>query len=96
MKSTPNDVTLSERQIQVLRLMMAAHPDKEIAARLSMSPATVAGHIRTCCHAIGLSTRMELARWAMQHPEALRGEPASRAMHDATAGCLCPYCVALS
>ena len=89
-------VTPSPRQIDVLRLVTAAHSDKETSARLGISIHTVRQHLRSVSHAVGLSTRGELVRWVMQHPEALRGEAADRELHEARQSCICPYCMVLA
>lgn len=93
---TEEAVILSPREREVLRLIAFTHADKEISHQLGISVHTVRSHITRMTGRLGLSTRRELARWGMQHPEALRGAPAVRATHDFSADCLCPFCVALS
>ncbi|MDE2102120.1 MAG: response regulator transcription factor [Patescibacteria group bacterium] len=94
----PKEATIrfSPRKVQILRLVAFTHSDKEIASQLGISIYTVRAYVRNMCDALGLSTRRELARWGMQHPEALRGEPAARRTHEPDPDCLCPFCVAFS
>lgn len=86
-------VELSPRECDVAELIHCGLPDKQIAFRLGISVNTVRSYVREIAGGLGISTRWELARWIQQHPEALRGERASRATHEADARCLCPYCM---
>ncbi len=78
---------LSPRQIEVLRLISYAYSNKEIAARLNIAEPTVKGHVATLLQRFGLHNRMELMRWADQHPEALEGREVDPTYH--LPGCQC-------
>jgi DNA-binding CsgD family transcriptional regulator len=67
---------------------------KQIAAKLRISPNTVAGHICAMQAALQVQSRCLLMIWGWQHPEALRGEWADPKIHKP--GCLCggPLCKA--
>src|SRR3954449_1385498 len=58
---------LGDREHQVLRLVASGDTDKEIAARLYISPRTVQNHLTRIREKTGLRRRAELTRWAMEH-----------------------------
>jgi two-component system, NarL family, invasion response regulator UvrY len=58
---------LSNRELQVLRLVALGKPLKEIAAELSLSEKTIGTYRLRISQKLGLSTNVELARYAMQH-----------------------------
>jgi|DewCreStandDraft_5_1066085.scaffolds.fasta_scaffold01429_8 two-component system response regulator NreC len=58
---------LSSREREVLRLIASGYATREIAARLSISPKTVETHRRRAMSKLGLSSRPELVRYALQH-----------------------------
>jgi DNA-binding NarL/FixJ family response regulator len=59
--------TLSNRELQVLRLVALGKPLKEIAAELSLSEKTIGTYRMRVSQKLGLSTNVELARYALQH-----------------------------
>jgi DNA-binding CsgD family transcriptional regulator len=52
---------LTAREREVLRLLTAGHPDREIAAMLSISPRTVQSHVAGLFAKLGVNTRAEAA-----------------------------------
>jgi DNA-binding NarL/FixJ family response regulator len=81
---------LTQREVEVLRLLARSLSNKQIAERLVISPKTVANHIEHIYAKIGVSTRTAAGLFAMQHgllPEEAfpasmlnsRGETSSRA-----------------
>jgi DNA-binding CsgD family transcriptional regulator len=54
--------TLTERELQVSRLIVDRKTNPEIAAALFLSPKTVETHIRNVFHKLGVSSRVEIAR----------------------------------
>lgn len=58
---------LSNRELQVLRLVALGKPLKEIAAEFSLSEKTIGTYRTRISQKLGLSTNVELARYAMQH-----------------------------
>ena len=60
----PGDLT--GRQAEVLSLLAAGMSNKEIAAELFLSPATVERHLATIYRKLGLSSRVEAARYAIE------------------------------
>ena len=54
--------SLTERELQVARLVVDRKTNSEIAAELFLSQKTVETHLRNIFHKIGVSTRVELAR----------------------------------
>ena len=58
---------LTARQAEVLRLLSAGMSNKQIAAELYLSPATVERHLATIYRKLGLAGRVEAARYALAH-----------------------------
>ena len=58
---------LSEREIEVLRLVAAGMTNRAIAARLYISERTVHRHISNIFGRIGVSSRAAAAAYAVQH-----------------------------
>jgi two-component system, NarL family, invasion response regulator UvrY len=59
--------TLSNRELQVLRLIAAGRTVKEIASDLCLSEKTVATYRTRISEKMGLATNVELTRYAIQH-----------------------------
>lgn len=57
---------LSNRELQVLRMVAVGRTLKEIAGELSLSDKTVGTYRRRIAEKMGLSTNVELARYALQ------------------------------
>ncbi len=64
--AVPHDA-LSNRELQVLRLVALGKPLKEIAAELSLSEKTIGTYRVRIARKLGLSTNVELARYATRH-----------------------------
>jgi PAS domain S-box-containing protein len=58
---------LSERQMQVLKLVAAGHTSADIAAQLKIKPATVVTHRRDLMAKLDLHSVAELTRYAIAH-----------------------------
>ena len=72
MVSTPNGPTgrlteLSDREVEVLRLIALGHTNNEIAQQLFLSVRTVETHRSHIQHKLGRSTRAELVRFALDN-----------------------------
>jgi HD-GYP domain-containing protein (c-di-GMP phosphodiesterase class II)/DNA-binding CsgD family transcriptional regulator len=63
---------LTERELEILRLLAAGHTKREIAAGLVISPSTVHTHTVHIYAKSGVSTRAALAMFAMRHGLAAR------------------------
>lgn len=59
--------TLSPRELEVLRLVATGKTIKEIAAGFALSEKTIATYRARVAEKLGLSTNVELARYALQH-----------------------------
>ena len=59
--------TLSGRELEVLRLVATGRTIKEIAADLSLSDKTIGTYRSRISEKLGLSTNVELARYALKH-----------------------------
>jgi two-component system, NarL family, invasion response regulator UvrY len=64
--SAPHE-TLSNRELQVLRLIASGRTIKEIAAQLCLSEKTVGTYRTRISDKMGLATNVELTRYALQH-----------------------------
>jgi HD-GYP domain-containing protein (c-di-GMP phosphodiesterase class II) len=60
-------LALTEREIDVLRLIARGHTNRDVAATLHLSPKTVGRHIENVYTKIGVSTRAAAALVAMEH-----------------------------
>ena len=58
---------LSDREVQVLRLVSHGHSNREIARLLWISPKTAGHHVQHIYAKIGVSTRAAAALFAMEH-----------------------------
>ncbi len=63
----PRASGLTERQVEVLRLVAAGLSNREIAKRLAISPRTAEHHVQDVYLKIGLSTRAGATLFAMEH-----------------------------
>ncbi len=57
---------LSDREVEVVRLTAAGHSNKEIASRLDLSVKTVETYKARALDKLGLETRADLVRYALQ------------------------------
>ena len=62
----PEDTVLSERELEVLRLVALGHTNGEIAKRMFISARTVETHRANLQAKLGLSGRPELVRYALE------------------------------
>ena len=77
---------LTQREVEVLRLLARGLSNRQIAERLVISPKTVANHVEHVYTKIGASTRAAASLFAMQHgllpeegfPASAETEPAGR------------------
>jgi two-component system response regulator NreC len=68
--ATPADARpgdLSERELEILRLIALGHTNPEIAAQLFLSVRTIESHRAHIHQKLDLSTRADLVRFALQH-----------------------------
>jgi DNA-binding NarL/FixJ family response regulator len=65
--SSPANVHLSPRQLDVLRLLVQGKSTAQIADELHLAPDTVRNHIRRLFAALGARTRLEAALIALRH-----------------------------
>jgi two-component system, NarL family, invasion response regulator UvrY len=63
---TPHQ-TLSNRELQVLKLIALGQSIKEIGSELALSPKTVATYRSRIAEKMGLASNVELTRYAIQH-----------------------------
>ena len=57
---------LTQREVEVLRLVARGMTDAEIAEKLYISPRTVSQHLRNCYNKLGVNNRAEAAVWAVE------------------------------
>jgi two-component system response regulator NreC len=65
--TSDNDAALSDRELEVLRLVALGHTNSEIATRMYISPRTVETHRANLQAKLGISGRPELVRYALEH-----------------------------
>jgi DNA-binding NarL/FixJ family response regulator len=58
---------LSRREVEVLALLATGRANREIAERLVISDRTVARHLTNIYRKIGVSSRTQAARYAIDH-----------------------------
>jgi len=66
LQQTPHE-SLSSRELQVLRLVASGRTIKEIAAEIALSEKTVGTYRARIAKKMGLSSNVELARYALKH-----------------------------
>src|SRR4051794_6456844 len=66
-RSTATTDGLTDREREVLALVGAGVPNKQIALRLGISPKTVKSHMTHIFKRIGVGDRFEAAMWARRH-----------------------------
>jgi pimeloyl-ACP methyl ester carboxylesterase/DNA-binding CsgD family transcriptional regulator len=63
----PPHVTLTPRELEVLRLLAEGLPNRDIAARLVLSEKTVGTHLASIFNKLGVGTRGAAAAYAFRH-----------------------------
>jgi len=63
----PAEITLTRREIDVLRAIAAGHSNMEIANRLFITENTVKYHVHSILEKLQLSSRKEAAAYALKH-----------------------------
>lgn len=64
--SPPSGASLSEREIEVIRLVAQGHTSKEMATSLGLSPRTLETYKARAMSKLGLRTRADLIRYAVR------------------------------
>jgi DNA-binding NarL/FixJ family response regulator len=59
--------TLTEREHQIVALVAEGHSNREIATRLGLSPQTVKNQLSVILDKVGLTSRVQLAVYAVRH-----------------------------
>jgi DNA-binding NarL/FixJ family response regulator len=65
--SLPEHEPLTERELEVLRLVAKGHANKEIAARLDITERTARTHVSNILGKLDLASRTQAALWAIEH-----------------------------
>ena len=58
---------LTEREVEVLRLLTQGMTDAQVADQLALSPRTVQGHLRSIYHKLHVHARTAAIRYAVEH-----------------------------
>ena len=68
-ETTPakNNLGLTPRELQIVATVVAGYPNKDIAQHFSISEDTVKHHLSSIFDKLGVSTRLELALFAISH-----------------------------
>ena len=62
-----NTHPLTDRELQVVKLVAEAHTNEQIARLLVISPRTVERHRENILAKLGMRDRVQLTRWAIRH-----------------------------
>jgi DNA-binding NarL/FixJ family response regulator len=65
--STTRPAGISERELDVLRLVAEGLTDAQVADQLSLSPRTVGQHLRSIYNKLGVNSRAAATRFAVEH-----------------------------
>ena len=65
--SNAEDAVLTDRELEVLRLVALGHTNSEIASKMYISPRTVETHRANLQSKLGITGRPELVRYALEH-----------------------------
>ena len=63
----PRQDELTDRELDVLRLVAEGMANKQIARKLGISERTVKAHLTSVFQRLGVSDRVQAALWAQQH-----------------------------
>lgn len=63
----PNGTTLTARQLQIVKAVVEGRSNKDIAEKLAISEETVKRHLTIIFDKTGMSSRLELAMFAVKH-----------------------------
>lgn len=66
-KNNNKDLGLTEREVQIIKLISEGEQNKEIAKRLCLSNHTIKSHIYHIYKKLNVSNRTQAANWAQQH-----------------------------
>jgi DNA-binding CsgD family transcriptional regulator len=67
-----NPFSITNRQLEILNLLIAGRSNAEIAARLHISPKTVDHHVSAILGKLGVHSREQAAAQAQKHPHFLK------------------------
>lgn len=65
--SSPLPVPFTPRQLEIVSAIVAGGTNRDIAKQFSITPTTVKYHLTHMFEKVGVSNRIELARYALQH-----------------------------
>jgi len=68
-RQSPQEVTFTTREQEVLEMLGSGLPNRAIAQRLGISERTVKAHVTNIFHRLGVSDRTQAALWAQRHPD---------------------------
>lgn len=63
----PERFNLSKREVRIVALLQGGYSNREIAAKMSITEATVKVHLRSVFRKIGVRNRTQAAMWALNH-----------------------------
>lgn len=61
------EISLSQRELDIIRKLADGHSNKSIAKDLAITEATVKVHLKTVLRKLGATNRTQVAIWALQH-----------------------------
>src|ERR1700679_3896631 len=70
-ESSPEEPKFTEREAQVLKLLVDGHPNRAIAAKLGIDVATVKKHVGALMRKVGVKNRIALSMQIVKNPKLL-------------------------
>ena len=86
---------LSQRELDVLYLVLLGTTNKVISFKLRISEATVKGHVASATAAACVDNRVQLCLWALSHPSVFAGHGVRPGLHSVKCSCNSIYCTLL-
>lgn len=68
-REPPEEIKLSPREQEVLRMLGAGLSNRAIARRLGISERTVKAHLTSVFHSLGVTDRTQAALWVQRHDQ---------------------------
>ena len=88
-------VHFTPRERDILAEVCQGSPNKQIAARLEITPLTAKRYVSSLIRSLKLDNRSVLLIWVLQHPSAVTSGSAAFSLHKQGCACAGAYCVSM-